>query len=114
MQLEANLKLDQYLDIDIMSSKYSDFYASIFKCTTIFEVNTSAEGLSFEIFEVKDMALYSEVETESGEETTLDMSLSDFTKDVKITKGDSELNLLQLSFVDINLDNKTIKLEFSL
>lgn len=114
MQLEANLKLDQYLDIDITSKLYSDFYASMFICTTIFEVGVSAEGLSFEIYEVKDLGLYTEAENENGEEINLDIHLNDFTKDISIQKSESELNLLQLDYVEINLDEKTIKIQFSL
>ena len=127
MEFESRLKIDQYLDIDIYGTYiiggetekiFDDFYNSVFSGVAIFQVNSSTNGLEFIISEFKDLYLQTDAENsniEDSESELVEINLSDFTKDYEIntTDGDNHTSLV-LDSVEINLNEKKLKLLFSI
>lgn len=127
MEFESRLKIDKYLDIDIYGTYiiggetekvFDDFYNSVFSGVAIFQVNSSTNGLEFIISEFKDLYLQTDAENsniEDSESELVEINLSDFTKDYEIntTDGDNHTSLI-LDSVEINLNEKKLKLLFSI
>ena len=127
MEFESRLKIDKYLDIDIYGTYiiggetekvFDDFYNSVFSGIAIFQVNSSTNGLEFIISEFKDLYLQTDAENsniEDSESELVEINLSDFTKDYEIntTDGDNHTSLI-LDSVEINLNEKKLKLLFSI
>jgi hypothetical protein len=112
MILSTNLQLEDYLDIAI-ETKYDEVEDAIFTCSVDFNVTADINGLEYSIEIVKTPRIkYSANNSDDEEPLYFDVDLSDFNTSVFINKTDDEKYEVRLDNVDINIENKILKIYF--
>lgn len=111
MNIESNIEFKSYIDIDITDTRFDDTDDKIVKLTAIFDVKPNKLGLSVDLFNTKNIVVsYTGIKLTDDEDDKEPVEV--VIDDTWTVENKTENNGMVLTDIIINVDTKTIIIEF--